>query len=34
MSADSHQSLRGFVAALERAHPDEVMRIAEPVDLA
>jgi UbiD family decarboxylase len=34
MSADSHQSLRGFVSALERAHPDLVLRIGEPVDLA
>src|SRR6202162_2109381 len=34
MSSDAHQSLRGFVSSLERAHPDLVMRIAEPVDLA
>ena len=35
MSDDgARQSLRGFVSALERAHPGEVVRIAEPVDLA
>src|SRR5215510_2133071 len=35
MSDDmARQSLRGFVAALEQAHPGEVMRISEPVDLA
>src|SRR5258708_13872369 len=34
MSIESHQSLRGFVSTLERAHPDAVLRIAEPVDLA
>jgi UbiD family decarboxylase len=33
MSADPHQSLRGFVSALERAHPELVLRVAEPVDL-
>ena len=34
MSIESHQSLRGFVSTLERAHPDAVLRIAEPVDQA
>ena len=34
MSADPHQSLRGFVSTLERAHPDLVVRIVEPVDQA
>jgi UbiD family decarboxylase len=35
MSDDgARQSLRGFVSALERAHPGEVLRIREPVDLA
>jgi len=28
------QSLRYFVSALEQAHPGEVVRISEPVDLA
>jgi 2,5-furandicarboxylate decarboxylase 1 len=32
MSSESHQSIRGFVSALERTYPDAVMRIAEPVD--
>src|ERR1700675_1209323 len=31
---DARQSLRGFVSALEQAHPGEVVRISEPVDLA
>ena len=30
----AYQSLRGFISQLERAHPDEVMRVTEPVDLA
>src|ERR1700693_5510158 len=30
----ARQSLRGFVSALEQAHPGEVVRISEPVDLA
>src|SRR5262245_4327196 len=30
----AYQSLRGFIARLEREHPTEVVRIAEPVDLA
>jgi 2,5-furandicarboxylate decarboxylase 1 len=30
----ARQSLRGFVSALEQAHPGEVVRITEPVDLA
>ena len=35
MSDDgARQSLRGFVSALEQAHPGEVVRITEPVDLA
>jgi 2,5-furandicarboxylate decarboxylase 1 len=35
MSDDgARQSLRGFVSALEQAHPGEVVRIREPVDLA
>jgi UbiD family decarboxylase len=35
MSADgARQSLRGFVSTLEQAHPGEVVRITEPVDLA
>ena len=35
MSDDgARQSLRGFVSTLERAHPGEVVRISEPVDLA
>jgi 2,5-furandicarboxylate decarboxylase 1 len=35
MSDDgTRQSLRGFVSALEQAHPGEVVRIREPVDLA
>src|SRR5438034_11407104 len=29
-----HQSLRGFVSMLEQSHPADVVRIAEPVDLA
>ena len=29
-----YQSLRGFISQLERAHPGEVMRVTEPVDLA
>src|SRR2546422_10857712 len=29
-----HQSLRGFISMLEQSHPAEVVRIAEPVDLA
>src|SRR5213594_439866 len=29
----SRADLRGFVAAYERAHPGEVVRVAEPVDL-
>src|SRR5438552_2814006 len=28
------QDLRSFVAAYARAHPDEVVRVAEPVSLA
>ena len=32
--AEAHQSLRGFLPVLERAHPGEVMRITEPVDVA
>jgi len=35
MSDDAaYQSLRGFIARLEREHPALVVRIAEPVDLA
>src|SRR5260370_30529471 len=34
MSIESPQTLRGFVSPLERAHPDAVLRIAEPVDQA
>src|SRR5262249_57321952 len=35
MSDDTaYQSLRGFIARLEREHPTLVVRIAEPVDLA
>jgi len=35
MSDDgARQSLRGFVSTLEQAHPGEVVRITEPVDLA
>ncbi|HTI52871.1 MAG TPA: UbiD family decarboxylase, partial [Verrucomicrobiae bacterium] len=34
MSDESHQSIRGFVSTLERAYPDAVVRIAEPVDQA
>jgi len=35
MSDDAaYQSLRGFIARLEREHPAEVVRLAEPVDLA
>jgi UbiD family decarboxylase len=30
----AHQSLRGFISMLERSHPGDVVRIAEPVDLA
>ncbi len=30
----ARQSLRGFLSTLEQAHPGEVVRIAEPVDLA
>ena len=30
----AYQSLRGFISQLERAHPDEVVRVTEPVDLA
>ena len=30
----ARQSLRGFVSTLEQAHPGEVVRITEPVDLA
>jgi 2,5-furandicarboxylate decarboxylase 1 len=29
-----YQSLRGFISELERAHPGEVVRVTEPVDLA
>jgi 2,5-furandicarboxylate decarboxylase 1 len=29
-----YQSLRGFISELERVHPEEVVRVAEPVDLA
>src|ERR1700736_1328521 len=34
MSSESHQSIRGFVSTLERAYPDAVLRVAEPVDQA
>jgi 2,5-furandicarboxylate decarboxylase 1 len=35
MSDDAaYQSLRGFISLLDRSHPGEVVRIAEPVDLA
>jgi 2,5-furandicarboxylate decarboxylase 1 len=35
MSDDAaYQSLRGFISLLDRTHPGEVVRIAEPVDLA
>jgi UbiD family decarboxylase len=34
MNDAAHQSLRGFLSTLERAHPGEVIRITEPVDLA
>src|SRR4030095_13568593 len=35
MSEDAaYQSLRGFISLLDRTHPGEVVRIAEPVDLA
>jgi UbiD family decarboxylase len=34
MSDATHQSLRGFLSTLERAHPGEVLRITEPVDVA
>jgi 2,5-furandicarboxylate decarboxylase 1 len=35
MSDDAaYQSLRGFISLLDRRHPGEVVRIAEPVDLA
>ena len=35
MSDDAaYQSLRGFISRLDRSHPGEVVRIAEPVDLA
>ena len=30
----AHQSLRGFLSVLERVHPGEVVRVAEPVDIA
>jgi 2,5-furandicarboxylate decarboxylase 1 len=30
----AHQSLRGFISMLEQSHPGDVVRIAEPVDLA
>jgi UbiD family decarboxylase len=30
----AYQSLRGFISLLDRTHPGEVVRIAEPVDLA
>jgi UbiD family decarboxylase len=33
MSADSRQDVRSFVADYERAHPGEVLRIADPVDI-
>ncbi len=29
-----HQSLRGFISMLEQSHPADVVRIAEPVDVA
>ena len=32
--AVDHQSLRGFVSMLEQSHPADVVRIAEPVDVA
>ena len=28
------QSLRGFISMLEQSHPGDVVRIAEPVDVA
>ena len=31
--AEARQSVRGFVAALEQAHPGSVVRVTEPVDL-
>ncbi|HEY4908057.1 MAG TPA: UbiD family decarboxylase [Methylomirabilota bacterium] len=35
MSDDAaYQSLRGFISLLDRSHPGELVRIAEPVDLA
>jgi len=29
-----HQSLRGFISMLEQSHPDDVVRVTEPVDVA
>src|SRR2546430_16302073 len=28
------QSLRGFISMLEQSHPDDVVRVTEPVDVA